>query len=468
MRRAVDFLRRIRVRLTLWYVLLLAIALIFFCGVLYFSLKSSLLNEVNTTLRNTAGQLASSMDWEDNQLTVQETEGSPSLMIRMAAQGFAIRVSDTGGNSLQTAGPYSDVLGDRGVRREGFATVKAGDKRWCVYSTRASIGAGKPNVFIQVGESLAKAESTLASLVLLEAAIVPVMLLLAIALGYFLSSRALRPIDKVTRLAGSIEAVDLGKRLGLDLPPDEVGRLARTFDEMLERLEEAFISQKRLVSEAAHELRTPLTVMKGSAEVALGRERTAAEYREVLEELKAETDHLVDLAEDLLTLSQPESDRAVLDVQELDLAEVAGSAVNLMSPMARQKSIRIKLEGTGPIPFRGDSNKLTRMFVNLLDNVVRYSPAHAVVSVTLACTENEITAEVRDTGPGIESDELDHIFDRFHRLEEARETNPSGSGLGLPIARWIATAHAGDIKVESGPGIGTTFRITFPRQRFRD
>jgi len=309
---------------------------------------------------------------------------------------------------------------------------------------------------------LERIDSTLSKLLYFELVTIPLALVLAIAVGMFLASRALRPVEKITQLAGSIQAIDMSRRIELDLPDDELGRLAKTFDDMLARLEESFASQRRFVSEAAHELRTPLTVMKGTAEVILSRERTSKEYKEALEEIQVEIDHLAELAEDLLSLSSSNSERPALDIQDLELEEIVRSAISLITPLAKNKRIDVGFKSSGPVRYQGDRNKLTRMLLNLLDNAVKYSPQGSTISVSIRKQHEKIVVAVSDDGLGIDASELDRIFDSFHRLEGAREENPSGTGLGLSIARWIARAHGGEIEVDSQPGRGSTFKVTLP------
>ncbi len=465
MRRILNYLRHIRVRLTLWYVFLMAVVLILLGCTLYFSLRTSLLNEVDASLRNTSDQIVASMEMEDTTPSVQNSEEPENLLTELAAQGYVIRLSNAEGATVQGAGPYKDVFGIGAFSEEGFGSAEVDGSRWRTYTLKILLPGITSPALLQLGEPLASVESTLSQVLLIEIIGIPIVLILALAIGMFMAGRALQPIEKITNLAAATEAVDLSRRLGLDLPKDEIGRLAGTFDNMLERLEKAFLSQKRFVSEAAHELRTPVTIMKGTTEVALSRERSTQEYREVLEELLSEIDHLGGLAEDLLALSRADSESAVLNMQEIDLLEVAHSAVDLITPLAKEKKIAIDLKASGAIPFKGDGNKLTRMFLNILDNAVKYSPRNSKVSISLCLTADDIVAEVRDLGCGIKSDEIDLIFDRFHRSEDAREKHPAGTGLGLPIARWIARAHGGDILVESGLGEGTIFRVVLPLAR---
>jgi heavy metal sensor kinase len=460
-----EYLRHIRVRLTLWYVLLMFLVLVIVGSALYFTLQASLLREVDASLRNTSSQVIANMDTEDNTLSVQNSEESTNILTELAVQGYAIRLLDSQGIMTQEAGPSEAVFRNVGFYERGFRTLDVSGEAWRVFSLEVRVPGSDTAIIMQVAQSLAKVTSTLSKVLFMELISIPLVLLLALAIGIFMSARALRPIEKITQLAESTEAVDLSRRLALDLPDDEIGRLANTLNSMLDRLEEAFSGQKRFVSEAAHELRTPLTIMKGTTEVALGRERSQEEYKEVLEELKIEIDHLSFLAEDLLALSQADSERSVLTMQEIDLFEVMQSAIDMIVPLAREKKIALDLEASGPVLMRGDANKLTRMFLNMLDNAVKYSPRQSRVTVSLRANEKEIAAEISDKGPGINREDIDLIFDRFHRSEYARDQHPGGSGLGLPIARWIARAHGGDIAVESDSGKGTSFLIRFPVNR---
>jgi heavy metal sensor kinase len=460
MRRLLNLFKHIKVRLTLWYVFLLAIVLIVFSVVLYFSLKGSLLNEVDSNLSTMGKQVITNLDYEDGQLSFQNNEEPGDPLELLVSEGYAIRLVDGEGRTLEGTGPYRDVSGQGQSMQKGFETVDIMGTRWRVYTI--GISTGREELFLQISQSLGRIDSTLSKLLYFELIAIPLVLAFAIAVGMFLAGRALKPVEEITQLAGSTQAVDMSGRLDLDLPDDELGRLAKTFNDMLARLEESFASQRRFVSEAAHELRTPLTVMKGTAEVSLARDRTIAEYKEALEELRVEVDHLVDIAEDLLTLSSSNSERPTLDKQDLDLDEIVRSTVSLVAPLAKNRGMDVEFKSAGSIRFTGDKSKLTRMLLNLLDNAVKYSSPGSTISVSTYFEREKIVVSVSDDGPGIDAGELGYIFDSFHRLEEAREKNPSGAGLGLSIARWIARAHGGEIEVESQLGQGSTFRVSLP------
>ena len=474
-----SFFRRIKVRLTLWYVFLIAIILILFSVVLYLSLRGSLLKEVDTSLHALGDQLTASLDYEEGgdseeghgedgedtengRLSFQNREDDGDYLVRLTSDGYVVRLADGAGQTLEGAGPYEDVLIQATDSKSGYRTVSAPGGRWRVYTMVIGTPSGHPEYLLQVGTSLDRIDSTLSKLLVFELTAISLALVLAIALGIFMAGRALKPIDEIAQLAGSIRAVNLSSRLDLNLPDDELGRLVATFNDMLERLEEGFSRQKRFVSEAAHELRTPLTAMKGTTEVCLRRDRTVAEYKKSLEELRGEVDHLVGLSKDLLSLSSMESESTDLNQEDLDLTDVVSSAVEIITPVAQSKGIGIEFETPDPTPFRGDKSKINRMVLNILDNAVKYSPRGSHVSVSVESEGEWITVAISDNGPGISDDELENVFDSFHRLDEARGMNPSGVGLGLSIARWIARAHGGNITVESQLGRGSTFKIGLP------
>ncbi len=474
MRRSLAALRNIRFRLVIWYALLILIALLIFSGVLYFGLRQSLLSHEDKTISLTASHVIADMNWEvrgsagasdtlpasGNDLLLQGLVDK-DVLNTLSASGFAIRMLDAQGNTVGGVGPYAIVLSGIGQLDDRYSTVSVLNKHWRTYSTKITMPAGG-EAYLQVAQPMDLIDSTLSRLLFLEVAIIPGFLIIAIAGGLFMARRSLKPIEKMIGVAAGIEAMDLSKKVNLGLPDDQMGKLASIFDRMFSRLQNAFNAQQDFVSEAAHELRTPLTVMKGTTEVALRRDRTADEYRETLEELKQEIDYLVAISEDLLDLSHTDYENPSFKLEPVDLSEVVRSAANLIRPLAERRGISIELKAD-ELPFiNGDAKKLSRMFLNLLDNAVEYSPAGSRISFTLELTHRQVIAAVRDNGMGIPPDKLDDIFRPFHRLESGRESNPAGSGLGLAIAAWIARAHGGDIKVESEPGRGSIFTVVLP------
>jgi heavy metal sensor kinase len=301
---------------------------------------------------------------------------------------------------------------------------------------------------------------------------VPISLLLSLLVGFVVAGRALRPIHSITVAARQIGATDLSRRIGLK-SQDELGQLAQTFDQMLERLEGSFSRQKRFVADASHELRTPLAVIEAEATLMLRRERDVQDYQRALTLIAAETGRMRYLIEDLLTLARADSGEIELLIQHIALDDLAAEAVERVSLLTQPKNQRLQLEVSEEIWLDGDPEILTGLMVNLLSNAVKYTPNNGLIQVRVKRVgSSQAVFEVEDTGPGIAPEHLPHLFDRFYRVSKARkrqlsttvtgEAQPSSSGLGLAIAQWAAVAHGGRIEVSSTLGQGSIFTLFLP------
>jgi heavy metal sensor kinase len=257
-------------------------------------------------------------------------------------------------------------------------------------------------------------------------------------------------------------AEDLSGRIEVDGPDDEVGRLARTFNEMIGRLDDAFQRQRQFTADASHELRTPLTAIKGQTEVALQRDRDSDAYKEVLRTVNTEVDRMIRLVGSLLTLARADARRIPLSREAIDLGDIVGDAVDQIRPAAAEKALAIDLAPGEEVRLIADQDLLLQLVLNVLDNAVKYTPAGG--SIRVSCQRDGSTAEVAvaDTGPGIAPEDLPHIFDRFYRADKSRRQGDSGAGLGLSICRWIAESHGGTIEAQSSPGQGATFIVRLP------
>ena len=315
---------------------------------------------------------------------------------------------------------------------------------------------------LEVGQSQDDVADTLQTLLFIVGIAYPATLVVASLGGVFLAGRALSPVDRMTRLARRISAEDLGQRLNLRSRDDEVGRLARTFDEMIARLDNAFRRQRQFTADASHELRTPLTAIKGQIDVALQRRRDPAAYRQVLQVVNEEVDRMMRLVGSLLTLARADAGQIPLAFEAVRLADVVGAAVEQVRPVASERGIELELVSSPAVTLRADEDLLLQLLLNLLDNAIKYTPAGGHVDVGWNVSAGQVELWVRDTGIGIASEHVPHIFDRFYRVDKARSRAEGRAGLGLAISRWIAEAHGGSISVESAPGQGTTFRVVLP------
>jgi heavy metal sensor kinase len=275
----------------------------------------------------------------------------------------------------------------------------------------------------------------------------------------------MRPVHRITRTARTIGETDLSQRLNLNTP-DEIGELAHTFDEMLDRLQAAFTRQRQFTADASHELRTPLTIIDLEVDRALAQPRTSAEYEQALATIGAENDHMSRLVNNLLLLARADAGQAVLQRERLDLSDVVLDVIERLAPLARQNHVALTASDLPELMVCSDRVYLAQMITNLIENAVKYtSGVGHHVWIDVEGRSGWGTVRVSDDGPGIDAEHLPHIFDRFYRADPARsaaENTPDGSGLGLSIVQWVANAHGGTVSVSSPIGHGATFEVRLP------
>jgi heavy metal sensor kinase len=298
---------------------------------------------------------------------------------------------------------------------------------------------------------------------------IPLILILAVVGGLFLAGQALNPVDRITRAAQSIGAEDLSKRLNLPPAPDEVGRLATTFDQMLDRLDRAFRRQQQFTADASHELRTPLAVLRSEADVALERPRTAIEYQQALVSIRSDAASMARLLSDLLTLARADGGRETLTREPLALDVLAEEVLATMAPLAQARGVHLERSSKDwqPVMVSGDQTRLMELTVNLIDNGLKYTPEGGSVTVSVGREHDDAILRVADTGIGIAAQHLPHLFERFYRVDQARGRSEGGSGLGLALSQWIVQTHGGSIAVTSQLGQGTTLTVRLPLLRER-
>lgn len=291
----------------------------------------------------------------------------------------------------------------------------------------------------------------------------PILILISSAAGYWLSRRALKPVDRITATARSISVRNLSERLPAIHTGDELERLTETCNDMLARLEAAFSQIKQFTADASHELRGPLSFVRTVAEVALRNPHADTESRVSLQEIVDETAKATALLEDMLTLARADASGsdAVLELQ--DLAEVVRSACNIAQPIAAERSLSfsISFRHTQPLFVLGEFTALRRLLWILLDNALKFTQSPGNIEVALEAVEGQAIVMVRDSGVGIPTEALPHIFDRFYRADPSR-SQVEGAGLGLAIARWIADIHHAHLSVASQLHQGTAVRLVMP------
>jgi heavy metal sensor kinase len=454
-------LRSVRVRLTLWYVLLLALTLAVFSGGVYLALRQNLYSNLNNSLDSRAN-IVSDIVVQGGELDVSPLDAEPESdeeFVRVYGDSGAL-IFDNAVSDVQP-GDDPDAVSAALVGDSSRRSISTGDEHLKVLVAPMR-SDGEVIGVIEIGLTEDDVRETLSTLLIIIALAYPIVLIVTSAGGVFLAGRALSPIDRVTRVARRISAEDLSQRLDLDLPDDEVGRLAVTFDEMIARLDEAFRRQRQFTSDASHELRTPLTAIKGQTEVALQRDRDAEEYRDVLRTVNAEVDRMIRLVSSLLTLARADASNIPINRERFGVERIITDAVESIRPAAREKNVSLSVASAEDVDLLADQDLVLQLLLNLLDNAVKYSDPGGSVTVSWRAMPGHVEIDVADTGPGITAEHLAHVFDRFYRIDPARSRAAGGAGLGLSICRWIAEAHGGSISAASAPGEGATFTVRLP------
>jgi signal transduction histidine kinase len=283
---------------------------------------------------------------------------------------------------------------------------------------------------------------------------------LSAGVGWFLAKRALSGIEEVTRAAIDITNGALDRRVPVKRNRDEIDRLADAFNTMVDRVQGLIGQMKEITENIAHDLRSPITRMRGMAEMALTDENTGEEQAAITGTIIEECDRLLEMINAMLDISEAESGLMKLNAEPVDLAALLRDVCDLFQPVAENRSLEILMEVPESVAVPGEPRKLQRVFSNLIDNALKYTPKGGSVNITIEEGAKDTVVTVKDTGDGIAETDLPHIFDRFFRGEKSRST--PGSGLGLSLARAFVLAHRGTITATSTPGLGSEFTIMLP------
>jgi len=451
----------LRVRFALWTSILVLIILTVFSLYVYGSMERGLHGYVDESLSLSASQVIASLNIEDSQLILSEHFPEEPENTDLLEEGYTIRILSPREEVLQTFGLYHELLPSISLSSFSpfFSTVQDPQTgiKIRVY-TVPIIEEGNFIAILQVAQSFEAIEIALQRLLLTLLISVPLLVVISGIGGYWLASQALRPIDRITRTARRISAQDLSARLNLPDTNDEVGRLANTFDDMLSRLNNSFQRERQFTTDASHELRTPLTAMQAVLGMIREKPRTAKEYELALDDLSEEVDRLRTLTEDLLQVARGDGKKD-LALEPINLSTLIEDVSDSLYPLMEAKGLRFERNIENDLSIRGDSDDLIRLFVNLLDNAIKFTD-HGEISLTAGLQNNTIQIAVKDTGIGIDKEHLPLIFNRFYRTDLSRTT--PGSGLGLSIAREIVQRHGGKLEATSTVNQGSVFRIVFP------
>jgi heavy metal sensor kinase len=452
--------------LTLWYGLILLATLTGFGGLAYVRMYYHLLELTDTTLREELLELeeetakASARSDSSGQLEIQFS-GPDGYVFQVATATGRVLFQSTEIGSAQLPSPKTHVTESTGVSLENMSLGKLGPVRLASRFIPGPSG----QLLIQAAASMVPNIRALHELWAIVLSIGPLVLACGLGCGYWLTRQALAPIDRMTATAAAITSTQLDRRLDEPVVEDELSYLARTFNEMITRLQCSFEEVRRFTANAAHELRTPLATMRTEAEVALRSPRSAEQDERVLEDLLEEIERLTRLVSHLLFLSREDSGIAVPDLNPMWLDDLVRDVGEHVQVMAREKGVSLVIDLPETYQISGDTDRLRQLFFNLLDNGIKYTPSGGKVTVEGECHGGKVHVAIADTGIGIPADHLAHVFDRFYRVDPSRSPETEGYGLGLAICQSIAEAHRGQIKIDSSPGCGTCVTLTLPLLR---
>jgi signal transduction histidine kinase len=467
----------IRLRLAIWYGALFA-AILLLVSLLSYALHTrGHYDDRDRLLVTSAVHAATGVASATDQLHFESGSATVEVVLQRFDRAGTLRETSVEGGVPalapravlgNPAGPAFDMLaslapsiGTAAAPGGAFGLLVGNDQRWRAYVLPVG-SAATPSGYVVALTPLGRLDASIASFRASLLAIGLVGLAAALGGGWAIARQALRPIAQMTRTAGMIaQARDTSHRVEMPSARDELGRLAETFNAMLASLEDAARAQQRFVADASHELRAPLTAIQGNLEILERQpEMPQSERAEVLGEVKAEAFRLTRLVADLLALARADAGvdirRALVDLDALVL-----ETFQTARPLAQGQTLA--LDPFEPAQVLGDEDRLRQLVLILLDNAIKYTPAGGRVTLGLSQRESGAEIMVHDTGVGIAATDLPHVFERFYRADPARGRDPGGTGLGLPIARWIAEQHGGTITIQSEPGQGTTVTVLLGR-----
>jgi len=454
----------ISLRLTMWFGGIFLLGWILFGAAMWFTLKTTLKNERHQTLTRRVDRLQELLDKDAN-------------------ASEAVRYKNFKDFAHATGNGLSEVFYLDGTRAYPSPSAAALAFPWAAISARdgerfvhidtagqAYWALARPFTLDGHPLLLLAAAPEAGNLLLLHSfwkgllAATPILLVVSSLCGYWVSRRALQPVDRITTTARSISIRNLSERLPVTENGDELQRLAATCNEMLDRIESAVNQIKRFTADASHELRGPLSFTRTVAEVALRNPHVDASSHIAFEDIVEEAEKAAILLDEMLTLARADAEPFSVELKLVDLVDVLDDVCALARPVAKDRNLTFAVDTSGEVsvPVLGDHSSLRRLLWILIDNALKYTEPQGWIGVSLSVVEDRTTLSVRDTGVGISPADLPHVFDRFYRADPSRVL-VEGNGLGLAIAKWIAETHRADLSVTSRQDVGTTFHLSFPR-----
>jgi len=454
----------IRIRLALWYLASFFVVLTLFGAGTFYAMKAGIQEDFDRDLKLRLAGIESFLD-DQSRHTLERVRHELQENAELRPGGELLQISDEQGQWVfQSQSMKHLEIGMPAycaAKRPVFATVSS--KGVPVRLITGFKVVGVKRFGIQLAQSLEESSELVEHFGWILIAAIPVVLLVACATGYWMARRSLQPVFAITQDARAIGALDISKRIAVPPANDELRDLSTTLNEMMDRLEAAFQRITQFTADASHELRTPIALIRTTAELAIAEGSPRASI-EALSSILEESERTTGLLEDLLVLARADSN-VRLRLESVDLTVPARQVISQTKVLASSKDLALDFVG-GEVRciINGNAELLRRLVLILTDNAVKYTSAGGRVLIRIYNHEDNTCLEVKDTGVGISSEDLPHIFERFFRADKARDRS-GGAGLGLSIAEWIVKLHAASIDVISVVDGGTTFTVRFPQIR---
>jgi heavy metal sensor kinase len=452
----------LRVRLTGWYFGVVALSFLLISVVALYGMDRSIQGAVDNALGERANAVHSLITRQISSRSLADLKRELREHSGLSSADELMQIADAQGNWLYRS--RSLVSHEIPLPHEERPTIYTDRFAGLVLRVRSEwVSVGGQRFSLQVAAPMHEFREAVEHFRSLLIVAVPFLLICATAGGYFLSRRALAPVQRIIDATDKIGATNLSSRLVVPGTGDELQRLSETLNNMLSRIEGAFQRVAQFTADASHELRTPLAILRTRTELALRRPRSEGEYREVLGQLLHGLERGSVLVERLMLLARADSGDPILQHERVQLDVILRSVCEQGATLAAAKNLRFQAQlSPQDMPIEGDVDFLERLFLILIDNAIKYTAPEGEIVLSTQVEGSAVVVSVSDSGIGISEADLPHVFERFYRVDKARSRESGGAGLGLAIGRWIAQAHHGDIGVESSLGKGTVFRVRLP------
>jgi two-component system OmpR family sensor kinase len=463
--------RSLRFELASRYAAAVAVGIVLVAAIGYFVLREALDRQINASLLSVASIQASSVTADPSgQMRFHEWDVTAEEAVSLGDLNRYAQIWSESGESLLRS-QYLTV--DLPADTIALARAATGEFAWSegqlgeqhvrsVFYPLGRLGESHERHIIQVAAPLSARDRTMRTAGFFLSGIVLVVSIGSFIGSWWLAGKTVRPVNEIIAQAEGISGDKQGERISAYAETREFASLVHVLNTMLSRIDDTFESQRRFTADASHELRSPLTALRGELELALRRERSPEEYRRVIGSSLEESVRLSDLADDLLTLARSDSGMMTLRLEAVDLGERMRFALGRLEPRIAEKKLDVALDVPAEATGVYDAKLMDQLIWNLLDNAVKFSAEGGRIEVSATPSGQQLVLKVADSGPGISAEQIDRVFERFSRTDEAHSAE--GTGLGLSIVRAVAEVHGGEVRASNREAGGTVLQVSLPLQ----